>query len=58
METGCIDLKDIDPRAWEHLADRAALAVLKKIPGVSQVMKTLLGATSEKLIRSVSLHLL
>ncbi len=41
----------ISPRAWEHPADRAALAALKKVPGIDQVLKFFWGMTWEKQIR-------
>jgi Zn-dependent protease with chaperone function len=48
-----IQLKGISPRAWEHPADRAALAALRSVPGLNEVVKFFLGMTGEK-----SLHLL
>ena len=44
-------LKDIAPRAWEHPADRAALAALRKIPVFDDVLRTLFGFFGEKPIR-------
>jgi Zn-dependent protease with chaperone function len=44
-------LTDISPRAWEHPADRAALAALRKLPVFDQVLKTLFGFFGEKPIR-------
>ncbi|MEX2569721.1 MAG: M48 family metallopeptidase [Gemmatimonadota bacterium] len=44
-------LRDIDPRTWEHAADRAALNSLRKVPGFDQVLKTLFGFFGEKPIR-------
>ncbi|MFW5738095.1 MAG: M48 family metallopeptidase [Spirochaetota bacterium] len=41
----------ISPRAWEHPADRAALAALKQVPGLNEVVKFFLGMTGEKQIR-------
>ncbi|MEC9298895.1 MAG: peptidase M48, partial [Gemmatimonadota bacterium] len=32
-------LTDIAPRAWEHPADRAALAALRKIPVFDDVLR-------------------
>jgi Zn-dependent protease with chaperone function len=44
-------LTDISPRAWEHPADRAALAALRKLPLFDQVLKTLFGFFGEKPVR-------
>lgn len=41
----------ISSRAWEHPADRAALAALRKIPGLGQVIRFFLGSTSERSLR-------
>ena len=46
-----IQLTGISPRAWEHPADRAALATLKKVPGIDQVLKFFWGMTWEKQFR-------
>jgi Zn-dependent protease with chaperone function len=44
-------LRDIHPSAWEHPADRAALAALRRIPGFDEVLKKLFGIFGEKPIR-------
>jgi Zn-dependent protease with chaperone function len=44
-------LTGIDASAWEHPADRAALAALRRIPGFDQVLKALFGIFGEKPIR-------
>jgi Zn-dependent protease with chaperone function len=44
-------LRDIDPSAWEHTADRAALMAVRRIPVFDQVLKTLFGVFGEKPIR-------
>ncbi len=44
-------MRDIDPSAWEHPADRAALQALRKIPGFDEVLKKLFGLFGEKPIR-------
>ena len=44
-------LTGIDASAWEHPADRAALAALRRIPGFDQVLKALFGLFGEKPIR-------
>ena len=44
-------LHDIDPRSWEHPADRAALNALRKVPAFDEVLKTLFGFFGEKPVR-------
>ena len=44
-------LKEIDPASWEHPADKAALAALRRIPGFDAVLKALFGVFGEKPIR-------
>jgi Zn-dependent protease with chaperone function len=44
-------LTDIAPRAWEHPADRAALAALRKIPVFDDILRKLFGFYGEKPIR-------
>ena len=44
-------LTDIAPRAWEHPADRVALAALRKIPVFDDVLRKLFGFFGEKPIR-------
>ena len=44
-------LTDIAPRAWEHPADRAALAAFRKIPVFDEVLRKLFGFFGEKPIR-------
>jgi len=44
-------LRDIDSSAWEHPADRAALAALRRIPGFDEVLRKLFGLFGEKPIR-------
>lgn len=44
-------LKEISSRAWEHSADRAALAALRKLPLFDQVLRALFGFFGEKPIR-------
>ncbi len=45
----------ISPRSWEHPADRAALAALRKVPGLDLLLQKLIGATTERSLRLVSL---
>ncbi|MBN2440286.1 MAG: M48 family metallopeptidase [Spirochaetales bacterium] len=42
---------NINPKAWEHPADRAALSALKQIPGLDVILKNLLGVMNEKSFR-------
>ncbi len=44
-------LTGISSRSWEHPADRAALAALRKLPVFDEVLKTLFGFFGEKPIR-------
>jgi Zn-dependent protease with chaperone function len=44
-------LTDIAPRAWEHPADKAALAALRKLPIFDEVLRKLFGFFGEKPIR-------
>ncbi len=45
----------VSPLAWEHPADTAALAALKQIPLLDELLAGVLGLTSEKSLRLVSL---
>ncbi len=44
-------LTDIAPRAWEHPADKAALAALRRIPVFDEILKKLFGFFGEKPVR-------
>jgi Zn-dependent protease with chaperone function len=44
-------LPGISPRAWEHPTDKAALGALKKLKGLDELLKMLLGGTTERSIR-------
>lgn len=44
-------LRDIDPSAWEHPADRAALMAVRRIPVFDHVLKAVFGLFGEKPIR-------
>lgn len=44
-------LTDIAPASWEHPADRAALAALRRIPIFDDVLKAIFGVLGEKPIR-------
>jgi Zn-dependent protease with chaperone function len=41
-------LERIHPRAWEHPADRAALAALQSVPGFDEALKKVLGLFGER----------
>lgn len=44
-------LTDISSRAWEHPADRAALAAMRAIPGFDEIVKKLFGMLGERGVR-------
>ena len=44
-------LTEIAPRSWEHPADKAALAALRKLPVFDEVLRRLFGFFGEKPIR-------
>lgn len=44
-------LTNIAPRSWEHPADRAALAALRRIPVFDDILRKLFGVFGEKPIR-------
>ena len=46
---------DIDPRSWEHPADRAALGALKQLPQIDEVVRHVIGLTTEKSLRLLSM---
>lgn len=46
-----VQLPEISPAAWEHPADRAALAALGKIPGLDLVLRKIVGSFGEANIR-------
>ena len=50
-----IVLQDISPRNWEHPADRAALSALKKMKGFDELVKKVIGFTTEKSLRLIHL---
>lgn len=45
----------ISARSWEHPADRAALAMLRKVPGFDAVLRKLMGLLPERVLRSLYL---
>lgn len=44
-------LKNISPQAWEHPADKAAMTALRQMPILDDIVKTVLGGTSERSLR-------
>jgi len=44
-------LDEIDSRAWEHPADRAALTAMRAVPGFDEILKKLFGAFGERSVR-------
>ncbi len=44
-------LPAISPRAWEHPADRAALSVLQRTGGLAEIVKMIVGGTTERSLR-------
>ena len=48
---GRLILKDIGAEAWEHPADRAALAALRRIPAFDEVLRRIFGFFGEKPVR-------
>jgi Zn-dependent protease with chaperone function len=50
-----VTLTQIDSRAWEHPADRAALNAMRALPGFDEVVRKVLGAFGERGIRHLFL---
>ena len=50
-----IALPQIDPRAWEHPADRAALRTLRALPGFDEVVRRVAGFVTERGVRQLFL---
>ncbi len=44
-------LSAISPRTWEHPSDKLALTALRKISGLDDLVKKVIGATTEKSLR-------
>lgn len=51
IERKKVILTDIGPESWEHPADRAALAALRRIPAFDEVLKKLFGFFGERPVR-------
>ncbi len=45
----------IDPRSWEHPADKAALAAVRQMKGVDELFKLILSLTSERSMKLLML---
>jgi len=50
-----VRFRGISPRAYEHPADRAAMATLRAVPGVSSVLKAVAGMWNERAERLFTL---
>ena len=50
-ESGRVILSDIGADSWEHPADRAALAALRRVPAFDDVLRTIFGFFGEKPVR-------
>lgn len=48
-------LPEISPKTWEHPADTAALAAVKQIPALDDLLKKLISVTTEKSLRLIAL---
>src|SRR5690606_34298688 len=48
VERARVRLPGISPGAYEHPVDKGALAVLRAVPGVAEVLKTVAGAFPER----------
>jgi Zn-dependent protease with chaperone function len=48
-------LGDIDPRSWEHPADKAALSALKQLKGLDELIKLLVSVTTERSLKLMAL---
>ncbi len=46
---------EISPKTWEHPADTAALAAVKQIPALDDLLKKLISVTTEKSLRLIAL---
>lgn len=50
-----IRFSEISSKSWEHPADRAALTALHKVPGLDTLLRKLVGATTERSLRLITL---
>lgn len=51
MSTERIRLEGIEPSSWEHPSDRATLALLSKVPGLTEVVRLVGGLVSDRSLR-------
>ncbi len=50
-----IRFPEISSKSWEHPADRAALTALRRVPGLDLLLQKLVGATTERSLRLITL---
>jgi Zn-dependent protease with chaperone function len=50
-----IRFPQISSRSWEHPADKATLSALRKVPGLDLLLQKLVGVTTEKSLRLITL---
>ena len=48
-------LYGIDPRSWEHPADRAALSTLRQLKGLDELVSSLVSVTTERSLKLIQL---
>ncbi|MDR0584693.1 MAG: M48 family metallopeptidase [Treponema sp.] len=48
-------LYEIDPKSWEHPADKAALSALKQLRGIDELIKLLVSVTTERSLKLMAL---
>ena len=54
-KTGRLMFPDVSPVAWEHPADRAAMAALRKVAGFDAAVRALFGTISDRSLRLIYL---
>jgi Zn-dependent protease with chaperone function len=50
-----VTFQGISPKTWEHPADRATLTVLRKVPGFNELLRKIIGLTTEKSLRLIAM---
>ncbi|QQO09953.1 M48 family metallopeptidase [Breznakiella homolactica] len=55
LVAGTKKLEGIDPKSWEHPADKAALSALKQMKGLSELIKLLISVTTERSLKLMAL---
>ncbi|HWR11819.1 MAG TPA: M48 family metallopeptidase [Rectinemataceae bacterium] len=48
-------LYGIDPKSWEHPADKAALSAVRQLKGIDELVKIVLSATTERSLKLIHL---